>query len=247
MLWAVIYLVPFAITIAIVLWAWVSRDQNSTPTLRAWRPHDEVLVTALRWRQATKRGEPVGAGESVDAFRPLVLGDGERALAVGGYQGGRWGAEGDGSYIQTKVVYARYFDFSLTAEMINVAANAFRQAAAEKAATPHWIWDAPASVVVTNLGVYFELAGGDWLELAWESFSEARILAPGALELIVAVDGNQVSRMVASHNAELMFLAWAAVVSPDHPQFTDDSWLPPGWIDFARAHGRLPAPIAVAG
>ena len=48
--------------------------------------------------------------------------------------------------------------------------------------------------------------------------------------------------MIRSDWAELLFVLWALVRHPRHPQLGNGGWQPPGWQDRCRANGLVPIP-----
>ena len=230
--------------IAAVVAVLVHREAHKND-LRPWNTHDEALLTALTWREAIRRGEPPAAGQPESARVTMCLGEGERELAQGTYKGCVWGVEGDGSYVRSTTLEVRGYRVVASESLTDMALNWYNQSRAIAAATPHWITVATGGLVVTSLGVYFEQRDGTWVGWAWANLTGVRVSRPGSVEVSFGTDEGAATELLVSIHAELVFLAWAAAVHPDHPQLVGDSWLPPGWVDFARAHGRLPAHASI--
>jgi len=58
-------------------------------------------------------------------------------------------------------------------------------------------------------------------------------------------EAGPISWILVSDWAELLFVTWALLFHPRHPQLLSGAWLPPGWLDRCAAHAyrtRLASP-----
>ena len=72
--------------------------------------------------------------------------------------------------------------------------------------------------------------------------TSASMVAPESIHFSGQSSTGPVSYLVSSEWAELIFVLWALVRHPSHPQLIAAGWLPPGWIDHANRHGQPVAP-----
>lgn len=180
----------------------------------------ERIVETLRARRFDEL-QPVAT-----PFR-TALGAGEVMLAEGPFELSTFRPVGDGSYVQRSTavlpIGRRALGLAAGALVANGMANRRRRAAAAAAATPRWVVDDGGTLWVATHGFYLQTARGlyPW---PWQSIAAAELVGPGQTHLQGTSDSGQVSWIIGSRWAELLFALWAMVRHPAHPQFVTRTW-----------------------
>lgn len=189
--------------------------------------------------------------EVLSPFPPSFSND-ERVLASGVYQLHQHLAPGDGTYLRESGYFFATgpLGLALTAASLagRAAGNRSRRLAAQAAATPRWVVTETGTLHVSTHGFY--LHGPHGLAVwSWSGVSTASMVGPAAVHLLGTSTTGPVSWVVESDWSELLFLLWAATVHPRHPQLVAGGWLPPGWLEWARAYhpSRLTHPSVAIG
>lgn len=160
----------------------------------------------------------------------------ERVLAHGPFTLLSWTAPGNGEYMHnssTPIATGR----GSIAMMAGFAAaraigNSARRREAKARAQPRWLQIDQGTVSVSNFGFYLHGPHGlaPW---SWSGVRAASLTAPGQLSIDGMSESGPVKWLLNSHWAELVFLLWASVCSPHHPQLTGRTWLPEEWLTKA--------------
>ena len=201
-----------------------------------WTERDDALWSTAEIAVLLNRG-------SLEQRRPLAVpfamrlgGHEERILAHGPFQLFSWTAPGDGSYMQNNSMMVATGRGGL-AMMAGFAAaraigNSSRRRQAEAMSQPRWMQIDHGTLSVGNFGFYLHTPSGihAW---SWGGIHLASLTAPGQLSIDGMSDGGPVKWLLNSDWAELVFLLWASVCSPQHPQMTARAWLPEDWLTKA--------------
>jgi hypothetical protein len=201
-----------------------------------WTARDDALWTTAEIAILLNRGQ-------LDQRQPLAVpfamrlgGHQERILAHGPFQLFSWTAPGDGSYLHNNSMMVATGRGGL-AMMAGFAAartigNSSRRRQAEAMAQPRWMQIDHGTLSVGNFGFYLHAPSGihAW---SWAGIHMASLTAPGQLSIDGMSDAGPVKWLLNSDWAELVFVLWASVCSPQHPQMTDRTWLPGEWLTKA--------------
>jgi hypothetical protein len=206
----------------------------------AWTDRD----TALLWTcQAVRQ---IVSGERISARTPTPFAlphPSTRAHFRGPVRVFSWTTGGDGSYVHrsgfvggTGVLGIALIAGSLTA---NAAGNARRRQQAEQNARPAWRHQFDADVYVTDAGfVLHDRTGLSMWPLS--CLDVMQMLAPETVLVQGRAADGPFSWRLQTPWAELIFAMWALARHPDHTQLRDGTWLPPGWLAWAREQQRDP-------
>ncbi len=201
----------------------MAQQQPGAPTehnVALW--FTECIVETLRARRFDEL-QPVAS-----PFPP-ALGAGEVMLAEGPFELSTFRAVGDGSYVQRSAAVLPIggggLGLAAGALVAQGVVNRRRRAAAAAAATPRWVVDDGGMLWVATHGFYLQTARGlyPW---PWQSIASAELFGPGQVHLHGTSDGGQISWIIGSKWAELLFALWAMVRHPCHPQFVTGTWAP---------------------
>lgn len=199
--------------------------------------------------------ETLAINECLDAGRPdliapvagdFALAPGERLVACGPGHLSEFSPTGDGSYspripwgtmIRWRHASPLERSMSLFADGLGDIADRME---AQGRAEPHWHELGSGTVWVGTHNAYFQLANGF---SAWHyaSIDQMSLSGPRMLEASVNSYLGVVPQRLGSVWSELLFTCWARLRAPQHRQFANYGWIPPGWLDrLYRAGGRLP-------
>jgi hypothetical protein len=91
---------------------------------------------------------------------------------------------------------------------------------------------------VSTAGFYLQTDAGlfPW---AWVAVRSIVLTGPGAAHVQGTSQSGEVSWLLQSDWAELVFVLWAMAVHPNHPSLPNGGWLPPGWRERAQLAGYL--------
>jgi hypothetical protein len=201
----------------------VGRDQQPVTS-----EHDAALwftdriVNTLRERRFTGL-------QSVATPLPPVLGAGEVVLADGGFELMTFRPVGNGGYMHRSTAVLPLgrgvTGLAVGALVAQSVGNRRRRTAAERDAAPRWVVDDRGGLWVSTHGFYLQTARGlfPW---PWHSIQAAELTGPGQVHVQGTSESGPVSWIVGSRWAELLFVLWAMVRHPQHPQFTTGTWAP---------------------
>ncbi|MDF8265170.1 hypothetical protein [Luteipulveratus flavus] len=168
---------------------------------------------------------------------PLL--DGERVLAQGSFTLYDFLAAGDGTYMHnSSFFYARGglgAALTLGVAASQIAGNSRRKRAAAAAAVPRWTPISSGHLHVTTHRTCFQTAAKFFV---WDygSMTTAQLMASHQMQFTGSTDdGRQVSWIVDSVWAALLFTIWARRCHAQHPQYVSRTWVPQGWYERARA------------
>lgn len=178
----------------------------------------------------------------------IRLEHGEKLLAQGPFHLMEHRAVGDGSYAHNSSMFyasgAAGHAATVAFAMGRASGNAKRRAQAAADAVPRWVPLGSGTASVTTHRVWFEEPSRLYA-WPWEAMTSTRLMAPHQLQFSGNTErGEPVSWILDSDWAELCFTLWARAVYPQHPQFLDHAWIPPGFVERARAAGYDPPPIS---
>ncbi|MDP9905964.1 MULTISPECIES: hypothetical protein [Arthrobacter] len=204
-----------------------------------WTARDEALWTTAELAVLTMRGQ-LGQRQHLPVPFALRLGGPEeRIVAHGGFQLLSWHAPGDGSYAHSHGMMVATGRGGL-AMMAGFAAaqaigNASRRRQAAEMAQPRWVPIDHGTVAVSNFGFYLHSPTGihAW---NWHGIHMASLVGPGQLSIDGVSENGPIKWILHSDWAELVFMLWASVCNPTHPQMTDRTWLPQDWMTKAMVH-----------
>ncbi|HET7138831.1 MAG TPA: hypothetical protein VFI36_01600 [Arthrobacter sp.] len=201
-----------------------------------WTSRDEALWTTAEIAVLLNRGDLEHRHPLPVPFAMRLGGLEERILAHGPFRLFSWTAPGDGSYIHNTSMMMATGRGGL-AMMAGFAAaraigNSARRRQAEAMAQPQWMLIDQGTLSVGNFGFYLHSASGipAW---NWGGVHAASLAAPGRLNIDGMSESGPVKWVLHSDWAELVFLLWASVCSPHHPQMTGRTWLPEEWLTKA--------------
>lgn len=175
----------------------------------------------------------------------------ERIVAHGGFQLLAWTSPGDGSYMHNNGMMLATGKGGLAMmagfAAVQAAGNASRRRQAADMAQPRWIPIDHGTLAVGNFGFYLHSPTGihAW---AWDGIHMASLTGPGQLTIDGMSENGPVKWILNSHWAELVFMLWASVCNPTHPQMTGRTWLPQDWLTkamvFAMSNQGYPSHTA---
>jgi len=126
----------------------------------------------------------------------------------------------------------------------NARAKAHARAQAAADATPRWVPIEQGTLYVSRYGWHMHTPSV--LSWSWPSTTSASMMGPAAVHVTGDSTSGPVSWMLESDWAELVFVLWALVRHPRHPQLLSGGWLPPGWVEHAMGHNK-PVPPSMLG
>ncbi len=209
------------------------------PATSAWSEHDSAVwhtcdITS-RLLAGVLRERPAVASPF-----PPQLATGELLLVQGGYERSTFRPLGDGSWSRdgSMLLATGGGGIALSAG-VAVARAAGNRRRAEQAwhdAQPRWVVDERGTLWVSTAGFYLHTPVGlyPW---SWDAVRAVTPVGPGVVQLHGRSDAGEVSWLVTSVWAELVFVLWALAVHPGHPTLQAGGWLPPGWRERCVAAG----------
>lgn len=215
--------------------------------VRVWGPYDDVLLYTCSVLHTIRQRRWDDLADIRTHFRPHA--EGERILLDRAYTVLGWGAPGDGSYTHdssTVLATGRgAVPFMVGHGIGQAIGNRSRRSAAAAAAMPRWMPTGGGHLFVSTHGFYLHASNGlhRW---EWAAIDGAALASPGLFDLQGRSENGSVHWQLATHAAELLFVLWALVQHPDHPQLASHTWLPLGWAAWAEEHGRTPPGIPVS-
>lgn len=221
----------------------MARRGSGAPRPAPWTDDDTCLWHTLDILAAVVTGRPERRSAVLTTFPPR-LGADERLLVEGPMTLHGLTTLGDGTYQHSTTLLTGTGRVGVGLAVGSLAAsaigNASRRRAAAAAATPMWRPIDRGGLVVSTDGFYLHTAQGLF---AWPWASVASAAVTGRRQVHVqgtAAHGRDVSWVLESCWSEVLFAVWALACHRTHPQLVDGTWLPPGWVDHARAHGYWP-------
>ncbi len=213
-------------------------------TSRVWLPADAALWETCEIAVEVLAGRPLQP--RVETVYAML--EHEVALATGSIHIDRYFAVGDGSWSSPGVFAVGTGGLGLAVGAATLAGSAIAAARARDRAARDaevtWRPILDGSITVTDLGFFLQSPDGLY-EWGWGSIQAMEVLEYNLVGLQgESTDGPVVWR-IRSHWAELAFVLWALARHRRHPQLRDGSWLPEGWLAWAREQGhpsRLGAP-----
>jgi hypothetical protein len=160
----------------------------------------------------------------------------EKILAHGPFELLAWQAPGDGSYMHSNgmVVATGRGGLAMMAGFAAVQAigNSSRRRDAAAMSQPRWTPIDHGTLAIGNFGFYLHTPTGihPW---SWDGIHLASLTGPGQLSIDGVSANGPVKWILNSHWAELVFMLWASVCNPSHPQMTGRTWLPQDWMTKA--------------
>lgn len=218
----------------------MARDPMAPP----WTYRDDVLSYTCHLAALMAGDADLGQVEEVLAPFPGRNVAGERFWATGAVVVSDFRAIGDGSWsVSTPMVFGTgALGVGLVAGSLvggAIAKSRARRAAAA-ATVPRWVPIAHGALYLSAYG--FHLHTPQVNAWHWAGVTGAEMVAPGVVHVTGNGKSGPVAWLIQSEWAELLFVTWANAVHPRHPQLVTGQWLPPGWVEHANWHGRLPAP-----
>lgn len=214
---------------------------------RTWGPHDEVLIYVCSVL-ATIRAQRWEELADITTTFPRQV-EGERILLDRPYSFLVWGSPDDGTYVHdgsTVLAVGRgAAPLMIGAAVGRAIGNSSRRAAAAAAAQPRWMTTEAGHLYVSTHGFYLGAPSGlhRW---SWEHIDGASVPAPGFFDMQGQGANGPVNWRLGTHAAELLFVLWALVRHPQHPQMATESWLPTGWVGWAaHEHGKTVPGVTV--
>ncbi|MEU3621066.1 hypothetical protein BS329_11210 [Amycolatopsis coloradensis] len=207
-----------------------------------WTQRDEALRYTCYLAAMVAGGHDLSLTPEVLAPFPAVNADDERLWAVGQFILSDFRALGNGSWqVNTPMVVGTgAVGLGLVAGSLigGAVAKSRARAAAQAAAVPRWVPMDRGSVYASSYGFY--LYTPQVFRWRWSAMTAASIVAPATLHFAGDSASGPISWLLQSDYAELLFVIWALNQHPQHPQLVTGGWLPRGWLQHARAHGRQP-------
>lgn len=208
------------------------------------RPHDAAVWRTVWINDLIDRGSFHTAEKVPTAFAPQ-LGENERVVGAGPFTQFAFVAAGDGSYLHQSGgggmlftshpgVLAAGAGLTLAGAAWRGWGNARRRKEAEQLAQEQWRQVGSGSLYVSQHGFYLHTQRG-LLPWWWSSISAAQLVGPGQFLMSGDSQHGPVQWILQSDWGELAFTLWARARHPDHPQFQNGAWIPPGWVERARA------------
>jgi hypothetical protein len=188
-----------------------------------------------------------GIPEILSSFPPS-LGPDERLWASGPYIACEFRPLGDGTWQTSNTFVAGTGTLGLSLAVGSLVAGAVsRSKARDRAAADavaRWVPAHQGQLFVSGYGFYFHTP--QVFSWRWSDIDEATVTAAGETRISGHSTRGPTMWAIASDWAELVFVLWALARHPRHPQLVNGEWLPPGWLEHARACQR-PAPVATDG
>ncbi|MEZ2389322.1 hypothetical protein AB6813_07205 [bacterium RCC_150] len=204
-----------------------------------WTARDDALWATAELAVLTMRGQLAQRQPLAVPFAMRLGGTQEKVVAHGAFQLLAFHAPGDGSYTQSHGMMVATGRGGL-AMMAGFAAaqaigNASRRRQAARLTEPRWLPIDHGTVAVSNFGFYLHSASGihAW---NWNGIHMAQLVGPGQLNIDGISENGLVKWILQSDWAELIFMLWASVLNPTHPQMTGRTWLPADWITKAMVY-----------
>ncbi|WET78707.1 hypothetical protein P3102_32435 [Amycolatopsis sp. QT-25] len=211
-----------------------------------WTQRDETLRYTCYLAAMVAGGHDLSRMPEVLAPFPPANADDERLWAVGQFVLSDFRALGNGSWqVSTPMVFGTgAVGLGLVAGSLigGAVAKSRARAAAQAAAVPRWMPIERGAVYVSAYGFY--LYTPQVFRWRWTAMTAASVVAPATVHFTGDSDNGPVSWLLQSDYAELVFVIWALNQHPQHPQLVTGGWLPQGWLQHARAHGKEPDAVA---
>jgi hypothetical protein len=224
--------------------------------LPGWTQRDDALLHTCCLANLMITGGDLSAVPAVTAVFACEV-PGERLWAAGLFALSKWGALGDGSWdlppgepfkapglLGTGLAAAELVPgIGLPAAIARrrlMQWHLRRQAGQD--AIPRWVPLADGWLFSSAYGFYLQTSSGvyPWL---WKGVTSALLAGPGELHINVRNGSRSARWQLMSDWSELIFVTWALARNPTHPGLVN-GWLPPRWIEYARAWGRhVPLPV----
>jgi hypothetical protein len=121
----------------------------------------------------------------------------------------------------------------------SASGNARRRAAAAADAPSNWRPVDGGGLSVSTHGFYLETRQGlyPW---SWNAISSSSVVARGRAHVQGYGAAAAMSWILETHRAEPYINLLALTRHRDHPQLVGGGWLPPSWVEHARANGYWP-------
>jgi hypothetical protein len=216
-----------------------------------WTVRDDALWTTAEIAVLLRRGQLHQRHPLPVPFAMRFGGHEEKILAHGSFQLFSWTAPGNGEYMHnhSSLIATGRGGLAMMAGFAAAQAigNSSRRREAAALAQPRWMQIDQGTVAVGNFGFYLHGPHGiaPW---AWNGIHVASLTAPGQLSIDGMSDSGPVRWLLNSDWAELIFLLWASVCNPHHPQLTGTGWLPQEWLTkamvFTMENTGYPGPEA---
>jgi hypothetical protein len=207
-----------------------------------WSDADTALWHTLDILCAASTGRLAQRQPLLTQFPPQYAPD-EIVLAQGHFRLAEHTAAGDGSYLHSTTVVGGTGGFGLAllagTALASAAGNSRRRAEAAAAAARQWRQIDEGWLFVSSHGFYLQTPTA-LLPWAWEHVDAAQVVERSCAHLQGRSTQGPVSYLLQSAWAELVFVLWGLARHRRHPQLLEGSWLPPGWVDHARACDRWP-------
>ena len=165
---------------------------------------------------------------------PMRFDSTEKLLAYGGFDLLVIGTLGDGTYQHNSgfLFATGAAGLALTGAhaVTKAMGNSRRRREAEAAAAPRWLKVDGGTLWVSSHGFYMQTSAGlfPW---NWQAIDSMAMVAPADVHVQGQSQTDAISWRFRSDWAELLFVVWALVRHPRHPQLLDGSWLPDGWVN----------------
>lgn len=218
------------------------RKTNQNTQQSGWTHRDDVLLYTCHLAGLMSSGADLS--EMHEVLAPFPPAAEERLLAAGSFTLSDWRALGDGSWeVSTPFVFGTgALGVGLVAGSLVGGAvarsRARREAAA--AAVPRWVPIEHGMLYVSRYSFYLHTPRV--LRWQWAHINAANMVGSGAIHFSGDSKNGPISWLLTSDWAELVFVTWALQQHPRHPQLLTGGWLPPGWVEHARArHQPMPA------
>lgn len=220
--------------------------RSQDPVSPVWNQHDQTLLYTCYLGALLATGADAGQVQEVLAPFPGTNAPDERMWASGPFVLSDFRALGDGSYqVGGSFVFGtgKLGVAMVAGSMVaNSVAKSRARRAAQYAATPRWVPIEQGTLYVSRYG--FSMHTPRVLGWDWGSITSANMVDRGAVHVTGDSDSGPISWLLHSDWAELVFVSWALVRHPRHPQLIDGSWLPPGWVQHAQTCNQSPDPAA---
>jgi hypothetical protein len=207
-----------------------------------WSSADEALLHTCRLAAAVERREDLRAVPSIVGSFPPRLGPDEQLWVCGAYAAYEHVAVGDGTYRQNSFIVGGTGPLGLALLATTFGVDVLRRKQADERARadmqPRWVESQRGDLWVGRYGFYLQSSNSQLLPWSWHAISQAEVDSPHNVHLVGATAHGPVAWMLHSVYAELVFVLWALTCHPGHPQLQNGAWLPPGWLERARARYR---------
>jgi len=211
--------------------------------IRSWTHADQALLYTCYLAADLLGDRPLRPAPVRTPFPPRFAAD-ETYLASGPFSLSIHAAPGDGSYHHDSSFFFATGKAGLAATAGFAAAravgNSRRRAAAQEQTIARWLPRHTGEITVSDRGMYLRNIQ-DFFAWDWHSIDSAEVVGFNTVILAAPTTAGTTHWLLQSQYAELVFLLWAKVRYPGHPQLVGDAWLPENWAHWATAQGHRPA------